>query len=375
MERSRVTLIPIMHLLFSRISGTEVEIRVTPGDDVTLYSDCVWKIGLKQVWFRNSSLEHQPPLLITTKDLKNLPRYSLEWNPCTETHNLLVNNITESDLGLYYCAYQEKKTTGTRSEDVYHYGNRTIRLSLVDTTVRASPTQTPSTPPVSDCSVCWKLLTSAKVSASKTPTIISPAAPASEMERSRVTLITIMCALLSRISGAKVEMRVTPGDDVTLYSDCVWKAGLKEVWFRNSSLENQPPLLITTKDLKNLPRYSLEWNPCTETHNLLVNNITESDLGLYYCAYQEKKTTGTRSEDVYHYGNRTIRLSLVGKKNDVGKSETSENRKTAKHEEVGGDGVCYASLNLPSRGQKRLKKTRVESSDFSTYSEVKTDKM
>lgn len=40
------------------------------------------------------------------------------------------------------------------------------------------------------------------------------------------------------------------------------------------------------------------------------------------------------------------------------------------------DEVCYASLDIKSRGQKRQKKkTRVENSDFSTYSEVKTDQM
>ena len=43
--------------------------------------------------------------------------------------------------------------------------------------------------------------------------------------------------------------------------------------------------------------------------------------------------------------------------------------------QVGGGDVCYASLDLPSGGQKRLKKKRAESSDFSTYSEIKTDKM
>ena len=45
--------------------------------------------------------------------------------------------------------------------------------------------------------------------------------------------------------------------------------------------------------------------------------------------------------------------------------------------QVGGGDVCYAALDLPSRGQKPLKKKkrRVESSEFSTYSEVKTDQM
>ncbi|KAI4873141.1 hypothetical protein NFI96_025288, partial [Prochilodus magdalenae] len=44
-------------------------------------------------------------------------------------------------------------------------------------------------------------------------------------------------------------------------------------------------------------------------------------------------------------------------------SETEENQKTRRNEKVGGGDVCYASLDLPSRGQKPLKKKkrRVES--------------
>ncbi|KAI4871340.1 hypothetical protein NFI96_030300 [Prochilodus magdalenae] len=41
--------------------------------------------------------------------------------------------------------------------------------------------------------------------------------------------------------------------------------------------------------------------------------------------------------------------------------------------QVGGDDVCYASLDLPSRGQNQLKKKRAESSDFCTYAKVKLD--
>ncbi|KAI4891203.1 hypothetical protein NFI96_030167, partial [Prochilodus magdalenae] len=46
-------------------------------------------------------------------------------------------------------------------------------------------------------------------------------------------------------------------------------------------------------------------------YNLLVKNVTESELGLYYCAQQERKPINVR--DVYHYGTRTTRLSLFGK--------------------------------------------------------------
>ncbi|KAL7841163.1 hypothetical protein SRHO_G00248540, partial [Serrasalmus rhombeus] len=178
MERSRAVLITLMCVLFlslKRISGAEVEMRVRRGDSVTLYCDCVWQSGFSIVWFRNCSHEHQPPLIISTMDLIHstetskalmfgaFPRYAPVWNQSSQTHDLLVKNVTESDLGLYYCALQEKKIgygeKGMHYVDVYHYGNRTTRLSLLDIPSDNLP-QTPSTPPVSDCSVCWKLLVS-----------------------------------------------------------------------------------------------------------------------------------------------------------------------------------------------------------------------
>ncbi|XP_017538687.1 uncharacterized protein LOC108411567 [Pygocentrus nattereri] len=165
MKRSRAVLIALVCILFSRISVAEVEMRVRPGDDVTLYSDCVWKSGFSIVWFRNSSCEHQPPLMISTPDLVRGadPRYSAVWNPSNQTNDLLVKNVSDSDVGLYYCAVYEKNITKDEkgvlhSEDIYHYGKRTTRLSLLVPCTDLP--QIPSTPPVSDCSVCWKLLVS-----------------------------------------------------------------------------------------------------------------------------------------------------------------------------------------------------------------------
>ncbi|KAI4876280.1 hypothetical protein NFI96_030539, partial [Prochilodus magdalenae] len=146
MERCRAVLLTLVCVLFSGISGAEVEMRVRPGDNVTLYSDCVRESGTSVVWFRKSLNEDQTPLIIS------------------------------GDLGLYYCAVREKKYVKGILRDVYHNGTRTTRLSLLDPPVPCadlpftpstpstleehSTLQTTSTPPVSDCSVCWKLLVS-----------------------------------------------------------------------------------------------------------------------------------------------------------------------------------------------------------------------
>ncbi|KAI4873579.1 hypothetical protein NFI96_025321 [Prochilodus magdalenae] len=385
MELSRVTLIPLMYVWLFRMSGAELEMRVTPGDDVTLYGDCVWKVGFNVVWFRNSSNETQPPLVISAEDLvrEDHPRYSFVWNPCKQAHDLLVKAVSESDLGLYYCALHEKKITedetgGGVRKDVYYYGNRTTRLALLgeiarsdrpvlvtsvpDTTV---PETTP-TSPVSDCSISWKLLLSVCPVCVLLSSVISSTCVYS-ICRNRTEGVVSFSP--QRTSGAEVDMTVRRQDNVTIYSDCVWRSGYYIAWFRNSSHEHH------SKYTENLmlgahPRYKSVWNPSNRTYDLLVRNVSESDLGLYYCAVQDKITREDAGvmvyEDVYHYGNRTTRLSLLSKSSVFWFLRVLFGYVLFN---VGGWDVCYASLDLPSRGQTCLKKKRVESSEFSTYSE------
>ncbi|XP_053533374.1 uncharacterized protein LOC108260901 [Ictalurus punctatus] len=252
------------------------------------------------------------------------------------------------------------------------------------------------------------------------------------METSRVALIALVCVVFSgqkRISGAEVETRVRRGDDVTLYSDCVVKSGFYPVWFRNCSHQDQPRLMISQSDVMHdvFPRYSSVFNVSTNVHDLLIKKVTESDVGVYYCAVRENNITKDKdgviiSTAVFHYGNRWTRLSVLEEATVSPNTPTpcvsewsvswklvlgvcavcvllssllssicvyclctnttkgeikagSAKRTTLSHDEVG-DEVCYASLDIQNlhKKKKRKIKRRVQHSDFSTYSEVRTDR-
>ncbi|KAI4879645.1 hypothetical protein NFI96_023161, partial [Prochilodus magdalenae] len=338
MERSRVALITLMCVLISSISGIIVEMRVKPGDNATIYCDSTQQGKYMIAWFIKPPNEHQPHLINLTEDTTP-PRYSRVWNYTKGTYDLLVKNITESDLGLYYCALHEMKFTRDRNgervlEDVYHEGNRTtflsflgdsIFLTITDATVPCTaPPQTPSIvqttspPPVSDCSVCWKLLVSVcPVCVLLTSVVSSTCVCCIYRGRTKVqSKVWLMCCrcfgVLQDPMEKEVEMKDSAGDDAVLYCDCVWRSGFLIVWFRNSSHEH----MVFHKE--DHPRYITVRNLFSRTSDLLVRNVSESDLGLYYCALLKiqsirDKTRACSGEDVCLYGNRTTRLSFHGK--------------------------------------------------------------
>uniref|UniRef100_A0A8C1GEZ4 Ig-like domain-containing protein n=1 Tax=Cyprinus carpio TaxID=7962 RepID=A0A8C1GEZ4_CYPCA len=123
------------------------------------------------------------------------------------------------------------------------------------------------------------------------------------------------------IFGEEVEMKVRPGDNITLYCDRSVTLGSVVVWIRNCSHESQPSLIIDYKklELEIFQRFSFIHNTYNNSHDLHITNISVSDLGLYYCAKVEKKVNQdekgilSRSE-VYYNGNQTTRLSLECKK-------------------------------------------------------------
>ncbi|XP_029602332.1 uncharacterized protein LOC115187389 [Salmo trutta] len=140
------------------ISAAEVLLRVRPGDNITLYCDCTITTGVYILWYRNCSHTYQPPLVISAKDLiyNRLPGYNAVWNPSNNSYDLLIENITESDLGLYYCGTVETNMVEEgkliKQKELNRYGNITTRISL-----ETSPPESSSPPPV-DCVLCWMLL-------------------------------------------------------------------------------------------------------------------------------------------------------------------------------------------------------------------------
>ncbi|KAK9980734.1 hypothetical protein ABG768_000323 [Culter alburnus] len=249
------------------------------------------------------------------------------------------------------------------------------------------------------------------------------------MERSRLALVVLMCVLLfsqNRISGAEVEMKVRPGDNITLYCDRSATLGSLFVWIRNCSHENQPSFEIEALKWNEgiFQRYNFIHNRSSNSYDLHITNISVSDLGLYYCAEVENKVIKDEngvisSSKVYYYGTRTTRLSFAEeatscsglnitstprvsdcvlcwtllfsvcpvcvllssiclfclcqrKTTDAAADQKvhSRSRNTIEGED---EEVCYASLDVKTRRQKQCKTKRVQCSDFSTYAQVRTD--
>ncbi|XP_041950835.1 uncharacterized protein LOC121711350 isoform X4 [Alosa sapidissima] len=116
-----------------KVSGTEVNLMVKPGNNVTLYCDCTWTSGL------------------------HLYCYQPIWNSTSQSHDLLIKNITESELGLYYCSVAMTKlidTTVIHQRVSHIYGNITYKLSFED----AASSPAPTCPPPPDGGQCWSLL-------------------------------------------------------------------------------------------------------------------------------------------------------------------------------------------------------------------------
>ncbi|XP_065110000.1 uncharacterized protein [Paramisgurnus dabryanus] len=230
-----------------------------------------------------------------------------------------------------------------------------------------------------------------------------------------ITLVYVLFFAHQKVFGIEVKIRVKPGDNVTLYCDCVIPLGSHIFWMRNSSYGNQSSLLLSAEELfnENLPRFNFVPNSSSNSYDLHIKNISVDDEGIYYCAKAERNIATVHGMLEYQYGNRRTHLTVFDrlststetpsptpqydhhlkmmplwmppvilclvcvliclcclyrrkKKTDFGARMLTKSR----HDE-GEREVYYASLNRTSLQQKQLRDKRLSNSDFSTYSQLR----
>ncbi|XP_020794152.2 uncharacterized protein LOC110172603 isoform X2 [Boleophthalmus pectinirostris] len=137
------------------------------------------------------------------------------------------------------------------------------------------------------------------------------------------------------VSGSVVDVRVQLGEDVMLYCDCTTASGVLVMWYRNCSHMYQPTLVLKLRtkylhDLRNdplswmipLPRFQFVKNDSSNSYDLLISNVTESDEGLYYCGtetvtLEEDGTSYLQKKYKYGYGNVSTQLTLISESSEV----------------------------------------------------------
>ncbi|XP_060917186.1 uncharacterized protein LOC132992070 isoform X3 [Labrus mixtus] len=117
------------------VCGSELKVTIRPGDNITLYCDCKTSTGVYIVWYKTCSRENQPSLVLKAnmylREESPPPNFHLLKNQSSESFDLLIQNITESDEGLYYCGTEEPKVEDKEhitSKDFYSYSNITTRI-------------------------------------------------------------------------------------------------------------------------------------------------------------------------------------------------------------------------------------------------------
>ncbi|XP_037329076.2 uncharacterized protein LOC119218613 isoform X5 [Pungitius pungitius] len=188
-----------------------------------------------------------------------------------------------------------------------------------------------------------------------------------------VALLGVASCSHEWISGSVTVRR---GDNITLYCDCKPSTGVHIVWYRNCSVENHPSLVIKidlslyrlaynqgqdTKDpLKIVPGFQFVKNSSSDSYDLLIMNITDSDEGLYYCGTEQRSIEDKEfigSETIYRNGNVTTRISIT----------PQPDQQTPQRRQHGDEDVCYAALEIQQTSHRPQKK-KIQSYDLSTYS-------
>ena len=99
------------------------------------------------------------------------------------------------------------------------------------------------------------------------------------------------CQCVESISGAVVEQTVRPGGNLTLHCDL--KTDVEEVeWYWNCTHPKQQAIVISVKHPP--PGFSVTQNSSTKSFDLRIENITEDDLGLFYCIGYKIKGVKTK---------------------------------------------------------------------------------
>ncbi|XP_039469878.1 uncharacterized protein LOC120440747 isoform X2 [Oreochromis aureus] len=198
-------------------------------------------------------------------------------------------------------------------------------------------------------------------------------------------------------NASVIEMRVRPGENITLSCDCKSSVGVYIVWYRNCSHEKQPSLVLRTQRdrryslphsdyesayfhlLNPFPDFHLVKNNFSQSYDLLITNITETDEGLYYCGTEQLKVEDKEKiiqEYVRTYSNITRKI-LLHKDSVSAKTPQDDEKRYSKRVQKRlneDEELCYAALEFRQASQ-RPKKTTAQSSDFSTYSAINTDSM
>ncbi|XP_034394214.1 uncharacterized protein LOC117734167 [Cyclopterus lumpus] len=132
---------------------------------------------------------------------------------------------------------------------------------------------------------------------------------------SLVTLLGVASCSRDLRSGSVLEVTVRPGDNVTVYCDCKVSGGVYIVWYRDCSHENQPSLVLKVKirslDNSAPPSFHFVRNFSSDSFDLLIVNITDSNEGLYYCGTERQKVEDKEcisAKMYYEYGNVTTRI-------------------------------------------------------------------
>ena len=122
------------------------------------------------------------------------------------------------------------------------------------------------------------------------------------------------------LSNPVLELTVRPGQNVTLYCDCKLTPYVNLVWYRNCSHENQPTLSLNWKDRdegifeyeengRNFFHLNILWNASSNSYDLLIKNITDSHLGLYYCGTEKRSgKKGNKTKYIHTYGKIITRI-------------------------------------------------------------------